>query len=193
MNRLVLVSLVASTACTGLKLSTARQTVSNQTQCPANKINVWETGQGWYADGCGARYLCQVPEGPCAESLTDAQQLTRARAAFSRETGCLLGDVSVTPSNRGIVAQGCGRYSVCVSYDGPCVPSRPPTCSEVAQERYDACLDVARKDGKGGEVWGYGMYGVGAVVANQFIASERGRRMMDECRHQFDTATTQCR
>src|SRR5205814_1579033 len=142
--------LLALTACTGVKLATARQTVFEQTQCPKHQLNVWETGQGWYVDGCGTRYLCQVPEGPCAESLTDPQKLSRARAAFSRETGCLLADVSVTNSIRGIVAQGCGRYSVCVSHDGPCVPSRPPTCSEIAQDRYDQCVETARKDGQGG-------------------------------------------
>jgi hypothetical protein len=73
------------------------------------------------------------------------------------------------------------------------MPSRPPSCPELARERYDQCLEVARRDGKTGPQWGYGKYGVAATVANTLIASSQGDRMMSECRHRYDSETSQCR
>jgi hypothetical protein len=191
MNRICLGLLVALSGCTAARLATTRTTVANQTQCPEAKLNVWEGNEGYWADGCGARYLCQVPQGPCAERLTQAQVLARTRQTFSRETGCFIADVTVTPTNRGLVAQGCGRYSVCSSSDGPCMPSRPPTCSEVAQERYDYCLNAARSDGNRGS-WGVGKWGVAAMVANNYLAGKQSEREAGDCKQRYDTEAAHC-
>jgi hypothetical protein len=192
MRHSCLVVVFALTGCTAHKLALARSAVHEQTQCPETQLNVTESGEGWWVDGCGSRYLCQVPQGPCAENLTLAQRLIRARTAFSRETGCALPDVAVSDSPRGLVAQGCGRYSVCVSYDGPCVPSRPPSCTELAQERYDSCIEVARKDGQRDTYWYGGRYAAAASIAQSVIAGSQAQRLMDECRHRFDAESSMC-
>ncbi|MBL8957531.1 MAG: hypothetical protein JNK82_42550 [Myxococcaceae bacterium] len=188
-----LVVVLVVSGCTGMKLSMARQTVSAQIDCPENKLQVREGRDGWYVEGCNTRYRCEVPEGPCAEALTEPQRLARTRETFQRESGCPLMSISVQSTNRGLIAQGCGLYSVCASHDGPCMPSRPPTCAELAQERYDACIETARHDSKTGPQWGYGKYGVAATVANNLIASSQGERMMSTCRQRYDAEAAQCR
>jgi hypothetical protein len=118
--------------------------------------------------------------------------LARTRATFARETGCLLADITVSASDRGLVAQGCDRYSLCASYDGPCMPSRPPTCAEVAQERYDHCLNGAHNDGKTGDTWFVGKWGAAATVANSIIAKNQGEREASDCRQRFESESAQC-
>lgn len=190
----VLTVVLLAIGCTGVKLSTVRTAVSQQTACPEANLNVVETQGGWYATGCDTRYFCQSAAGPCAEDPTGAQRLAKARAVFSRETGCPLADSLVSVGPQGYVAQGCGRYSLCASYDGPCMPSRPPTCRELAQQRYDSCVAVARKDATEGRdnFYPYNRWGAAVSIAGAITSTVQGNKQLESCRAQFDAESVQC-
>ena len=193
-NLVLAAALALAASCSGIRLQMARSAVSNQTGCPEARLNVEDTPEGWYATGCETRYLCQVATGPCHEDPTPAQRLARARAVFAKESGCALSDILVTERPQGYAAQGCGRYSLCTSHDGPCMPSRPPTCQELARENYDVCVAASRQDGAAGRSpryastdWGTARSIVGAVGSTM-----QANRLLEECRQHYDTETNLC-
>lgn len=188
---------VALTACTGAKLSAVRTTVSQQTGCPEPKLNVVEQRNGWFATGCDTRYFCQATSGPCAEDPTDPQRLARARAAFSKEGGCPLMDITVTYEPRGFGAQGCGRYAVCAGYDGPCMPATPPTCQDLAKWRFDVCSSEAHREGSSGRnnqnYYRRSRSGIASAIAGNITATVRENDAVDQCRAQFDAESRSCK
>jgi hypothetical protein len=193
-STLILAAALTLTACSGIRLSMARSAVSNQTGCPESKLSVEDTPEGWYATGCDTRYLCQVASGPCSENPTEAQRLARARAVFAKETSCPLPDVLVTSRPQGYAAQGCGRYSVCSSYDGPCMPSRPPTCQEFARENYDTCVAASRSDGTAGRSPRYASndWATARAITGAVSSTIQANRLLEECRQHYETETNLC-
>jgi hypothetical protein len=173
-------------SCAAERLAAVRRTVAVQANCPARQLNVLEVGGGWYDEGCDTRYFCQVAGEQCAEDPTMAQRLGRTQQVFSKNTGCPIADIFVEPNVQGFLASGCGRYAMCSSYRGPCMPVEAPTCEERAKHRYDYCVLEARHTN--GSYWG----SAAIVVAGTVMSTLQANRLLDECRRQFDAESQKC-
>jgi hypothetical protein len=118
-----------------------------QFSCPAAQQTLTPRTTDYVAQGCGRNATCSL-DGHCREYLDRAAQLTHARAAFAREMSCPNAEISVVPTAEGYRADGCDRAANCATYDGPCIAIHLPSCSEVAQSRYEVCNGQAHNDGK---------------------------------------------
>ncbi len=159
--------------------------------CPAASQRVTERESDYVVQGCGRSALCGLNEA-CADFDDLPTLLARAREAFSRETGCPAADVSVSYLTEGFRALGCQRAANCMKPEGPCIAIPLPACSEVAEQRYDECLAVARNDSldANDKAGGY------RYDARQIFQSVEGtvmaNRLMEECRFRYDRALSTC-
>ncbi|MBL8949983.1 MAG: hypothetical protein JNK82_04345 [Myxococcaceae bacterium] len=162
-----------------------------QLKCEAAQVRVSERERDYVAEGCGRHALCPL-EGDCVEYLDLPTMLGRARATFSRETGCAEADVTVTYLTEGLRAVGCERAASCLSVDGPCMAIAMPSCSEVAEQRYDECLTLARGDLRAAtnELNGYRVRD--ADVARNVQGTVAAQNMLSECRYRYEKALGSC-
>jgi hypothetical protein len=163
---------------------------SQQFGCDAAVQRVTQRERDYVVEGCGRHAVCALGA-TCVEYQDLATMLVRARASFSRETGCPAADISVTYQSDGFHALGCERAANCLSVDGPCMALPVPTCAEAAEQRYDECLAVARSDGK--DAADKLSRPTNANLARSIEGTVAANRLLEECRYRFQGALEGCR
>ncbi len=164
---------------------------ATQLGCAAGAQVVSERERDYAVDGCGRHALC-VLGGDCTEYQDLPTMLGRARATFSRETGCPEADVSVSYVTDGYRALGCERAANCMTVDGPCMAIALPSCSEVAEQRYDECLTLARSDLRGATAELDRYRTRTSDVVRNVEGTVAANRMLEECRFRYEKALGSC-
>lgn len=115
--------------------------------------------------------------------------MQRAQATFARETSCPVAYVQVFVTNEGVAAQGCERYAVCPGSGAACFTRQPPTCGELAQSEYNACVADAREVGRSGRR-GYGStaWAVTSAVTTTVLEGKG----MNHCRANYESQVARC-
>jgi hypothetical protein len=162
-----------------------------QFACPASSQLVTEREGDYVVQGCGKSALCGL-NAPCTEFHDLPTLLARARESFSKETGCATADVSVVYQADGFRAVGCDRAANCMKAEGPCIAIPMPSCTDVAEQRYDDCLVVARNDGVDANDKLNGYRRDSRQILQSVEGTVMANRLMEECRFRYERALTTC-